>query len=120
MSENKRHDQRLVGQATAFIELMGASIGAPDRSPIIICNSLDISRGGLRVCVDTFIEPGTILHLGLELAGQDRPLYVVAEVKWARRTSTRDGYWIGFELLESDGTDLAHWQSLLEKLTPAT
>ena len=60
MSENKRHYQRLVGQATAFIELMGSTIDAPDRAPIIICNSLDISRGGLRVCVDTFIEPGTI------------------------------------------------------------
>ena len=120
MSENKRHYQRLVGQATAFIELMGSTIDAPDRAPIIICNSLDISRGGLRVCVDTFIEPGTILHLGLELAGLERPLYMVAEVKWARRTSAGDGYWIGFELLESDGTDLAVWQSLLEKLIGPT
>ena len=120
MSENKRHDERLAGQATAFIELMGASIDAPDRAPIIICNSVDISRGGLRVYVDTFIEPGTILHLGLQLPGQEHPLYVVAEVKWAQRTSARDGYWIGFALLESDGTDIAHWQSLVEKLTPTT
>jgi hypothetical protein len=117
MSEEKRLYQRVKGAATVFIELMGPSVDAPDRAPIIICDSLDVSRAGIRLCVDTFIEPGTILHLGLQPAGHEQPLYVVAEVRWAKRTDAGSDYTIGFELLESDGTDLERWQSLLEGLT---
>jgi hypothetical protein len=120
MSEEKRLYQRLQGDATAFIELMGASVDAPDRTPIIMCDSVDMSQAGIRVCVDTSIDPGTILHLGLLLVGQEKPLYVVAEVRWAKPTESGEGFYIGFELLQSDGTDLVQWQSLLKKYTEPT
>jgi hypothetical protein len=120
VSEEKRHYKRLRGSATAFIELMGPNVDAPDRAPIIICDSLDISPAGVRVCVDTFIEPGTILQLGLQLAGLDQTLYMVAEVRWAKPTESGEGYSIGFELMESDGTDLERWRSLLERHSDPT
>lgn len=120
MSGEKRHYKRLKGSATAFIELMGPNVDAPDGAPIIICDSLDISQAGVRVCVDTFIEPGTILQLGLQLAGIDQTLYMVGEVRWAKRTDSGEGYSIGFELMESDGTDIHKWRSLLERHSALT
>jgi hypothetical protein len=120
MSEEKRRYKRLQGDATAFIELMGPSVDAPEGAPIIMCDSVDMSQGGVRVCIDTHIDPGTILHLGLQLVGQEKPLYVVAAVRWAQQTEAGEDYYIGFELLESDGTDLELWRSLLQKYTDAT
>ena len=71
---DKRLRKRLPGKATVFIDLLPAAGSAPGEAPVIICNSLDVSAHGLRVCVDLDIEAGTILHLGLELPEMERTL----------------------------------------------
>jgi len=119
-NSDKRLRKRLPGKATVFIDLLPAAGSTPGTTPVVICNSLDISTHGLRVCVDLDIEAGTILQLGLELPEMGRTLYLVGEVRWSQPAADNHGYWIGFQLIESDGTDIQNWISLLDDVTQLT
>ncbi len=110
----KRAHPRFPQTATAFIEFYGSGNSQPGLAPIVVCNSLDISREGVRVSIDQFIDTGTILQLGLELPAADAPLYFAAEVCWCRNLGKFEGYQAGFRLLDSDGTDLEQWRVLVE------
>lgn len=116
---DKRSLARLAGKATVFMEWPPAAEFPTSAPSILVCNSMDFSALGLRVCVDTAIDAGSILQLGLQLPASQHTLYVVGEVRWCHYHEAERVYWVGFELLESDGTDIATWTALLKKLTAA-
>ena len=111
---DKREQARLDEHSTVFIETLAASEQNPQQESILICNSVEISPNGVRVCVDDELEAGAILRLGIELPDLEQPLYVVGEVRWCKPARKLDrGYYVGFKLLESDGTDYEIWYKLL-------
>ena len=116
MSAEQRTHRRLAERSTIFIETQAASDQHTQQDTIVICSSIEVSARGLRVGVDEAIEPGTILQLGVQLPELATPLYLVGEVRWNAPDLERDnGYVVGFELLESAGTDYEIWCSLLEE-----
>lgn len=117
---DKRKHVRLEGRGTAFIELLSAAVDKPGQAPILVCKSVDISRTGLRVCLDEPIEERSILQLGMDLPELEHTLYLIGEVRWSRPTDDGDGYWVGFELIESDETNIDEWYALVDALLSTT
>jgi Tfp pilus assembly protein PilZ len=116
--KDQRQHQRLDERSTIFIEVLAGGEHSAQQESILICNSLEISSGGLRVCVDDEFETGAILQLGIELPELEDPLYVVGEVRWCSPAPKNNpGYLVGFKLLESDGTDYEIWSKLLEEMS---
>jgi len=115
--EENRTQPRLDERSTIFIETRAASEPGRQQESILICNSVEISASGVRVCVDDEFEPGAILQLGIELPELEQPLYVVGEVRWCQPVNKPDvGYYVGFKLLESDGTDFEIWTELVQEM----
>ncbi|MCZ6830796.1 MAG: PilZ domain-containing protein [Gammaproteobacteria bacterium] len=113
----KREQPRLDEHSTIFIETLAASENSSQQESILICNSLEISASGVRVCVDDELETGALLRLGIELAELERPLYMVGEVRWCKPAQRPEqGYHVGFKLLESDGTDYEIWKKLVQEM----
>jgi Tfp pilus assembly protein PilZ len=116
--KDQRQHRRLDERSTIFIEVLAGREHSSQQESILICNSIEISAGGLRVCVDEKFESGAILQLGIELPELEEPLYVVGEVRWCKPAPQPDiGYYVGFKLLESDGTDYEIWNKLLQEMT---
>ena len=115
--KDKREQARVDEHSTVFIETLAASEQSPQQESILICNSVEISPDGVRVCVDDELEVGAILQLGIELPELEQPLYVVGEVRWCKPSRKKDrGYYVGFKLLESDGTDYEIWYQLVQEM----
>jgi hypothetical protein len=115
--KDKRAQPRLEEHSTIFIETLAASDTHSQQEAIVICNSLEISASGIRVWVDNELEAGAILQLGIELPELEQPLYVVGEVRWCKPApESKNGYYAGFKLLESDGTDYEIWRQLIGEM----
>ena len=116
--KQQRRQPRLDEHCTIFIEVIASSEPGTEQESILICNSIEISAGGVRVCVDEEFESGAVLQLGIELPDLEEPLYVVGEVRWCKPAPQPDlGFYVGFKLLDSSGTDYEIWNKLLEELT---
>lgn len=110
MSVEKRQWHRLEEQSAIFIETLSSGDQPQYPTEIVICSSVEVSATGVRVCVDDALEPGSILQLGVQLHGMQQPLYLVGEVRWCAADPQRSGsHYVGFELIESDGTDYLAW-----------
>ena len=116
--KEQRRQPRLDERSTIFIEVLASSDPGTAQESILICNSIEISAGGVRVCVDEEFESGAILQLGIELPDLEEPIYVVGEVRWCKPAPPPDqGYNVGFKLLDGSGTDYEIWNQLLKELT---
>ena len=73
---------------------------------------------GLKVTLDEPISLGLVLQLGIDLAYPKQRIHIVGEVMWCRPQSEEEGggYALGFELIESDGTDIEDWKKFLATL----
>jgi hypothetical protein len=117
MSVEKRQWHRLEEQSTIFIEILSSGDEPQQQTEIVICSSVEVSPTGVRVCVDDALEPGSILQLGVQLHGAQQPLYLVGEVRWCAADPKRSGsYYVGFELIESDGTDYLAWNEMVSAI----
>lgn len=109
--DERRTETRLDDRATIFIERLAAEYDQSRPASIVICRSVDISANGLQVRMDQPVPIGAILRLCAQFTDNRRSLYLVGEVKWLREE--RGSYCIGFNLFESDQTDIIAWKELI-------
>ncbi len=117
LPEDERASARFEKDCTIFVELESASENNPE-SKIVICNSLDLSAGGLQLVLDRSIPKGNILRLCLDIKGRDL-IFVVAQVMWLKRNDETKDFNFGLMLLNSEGTDFDHWQLAISEIFPA-
>ncbi len=114
MSDDKRRYLRLPAQSTVFIESVSAGLSQLESSTVVICETLDVSRRGLRVNLDHPLTEAAVLHLGINLPGLSQALYLACEVVWCQPLATRSGTWqAGLKLIDAAQSDIDHWQLLL-------
>lgn len=120
MSENRKH-LRLPVASTTFIELESPALKENSRGTVVKCKTLNVSRGGLLVILDREVPIGAILQIGVDLADDNEPtLYLSAEVRWCTRAEEsgmrRDGWYAGFQVLNSEGSDVERWTRLIKSM----
>ena len=117
---NTSRDRRFVRlpvESRVFIEIESPPPGSLGPGNVARCETLDVSRAGLRVRIAEAITVGAILQIGIELPGKDEPFYLVGQVRWRMRDKSVPGSWIvGFEILHSQGSDIELWEAALEVL----
>ena len=111
--QNNRAETRLDLEETIFIEIIASD--SRSEGSVIMCNSLDLSANGLQVILDEEISLGSILRLCIDLPTTD-PIFLVGEVKWIRPDEAAGAYRIGFELFESEDTDIQRWKEMVADL----
>ncbi len=123
MTKTERKHTRLPILSVTFIELESPRMGENDSGTVVRCNSLNVSRGGLKVELEEEITVGALLQLGVELPNAEEPLYLVGEVRWCRPAEDAEdaedaeGAWMaGFQLMNAINSDIKHWEELVEQL----
>jgi hypothetical protein len=110
-ADDRRSESRLDDRATIFVERLAAEYDQSRPASIVICRSVDISANGLQVRMDQPVPVGAILRLCAQFADNRKSLYLVGEVKWLREE--RGSWCIGFNLFESEQTDILAWKQLI-------
>ena len=107
MPQEKRQHLRLPVESRIFIELVSPRVGSAESGTVAMCNTLDISRGGLRVSLDQELTVGAILQIGVQLADADDTLYLAGEVRWCRpMQESQQGWSAGFKLMNAVDSNL--------------
>ena len=106
--QDKRSELRLQEEIAVFVEYESS----PDNKGKISFNhTQDISANGLQVISDKSLPLNSIHQICIEVGSEK--FYLVAEVVWLRDT---DGHCaIGFQLLDSHGTDIGSWKEYICK-----
>ncbi|MEM1141128.1 MAG: PilZ domain-containing protein [Pseudomonadota bacterium] len=112
---NRRRNLRLPIETRVFIELESPPPGSLSPGKVARCETLEVSRSGLRVRLDEGVSVGAILQIGVELPGKDEPFYLVGQVRWRMQDKEQAGAWIaGFEILNALGSDVEQWEAALQ------
>ena len=115
MDQNKRDYVRIEMTSKVFIEVAAAT--DESASELRECKVLDVSYGGFRVVRDIALTEGAILSISAELPAFPDPFYMAAEVAWCiPRERSSQGWFAGFELLNSKDTDINSWREVLEHI----
>jgi hypothetical protein len=117
MPEDKRQHLRLPAASKVFIELVATPAGSSEPGTVALCNTLDISRGGLRLSLDQELTVGAILQIGVQLSDADDVLYLAGEVRWCRPLQeSQHGWCAGFKLMNAGDSDIDSWIALLSNM----
>ncbi|MFK7828215.1 MAG: PilZ domain-containing protein [Congregibacter sp.] len=112
--ENRRFF-RLPVETRVFVEIESPAPGSLGPGRVSRCETLEVSRGGLRARINEAVSVGAILQIGVELPGKDEPFYLVGQVRWRMQDEIDASLWlIGFEILNAMGSDIEQWESTLE------
>ncbi|MEE4279741.1 MAG: PilZ domain-containing protein [Halieaceae bacterium] len=124
MSSDKRRFLRLPVESRVFIELESPPPGSIGPGKVARCDTLEVSKAGLRARIAEPVTVGAILQIGVELPGETEPFYLVGQVRWRMRDKEVPDAWLaGFEILNAQGSDIEHWENALqvmdERVPPA-
>ncbi|MEO1078491.1 MAG: PilZ domain-containing protein [Pseudomonadota bacterium] len=112
---DKRRFLRLPVESRVFIEIESPQPGTLGPGKVARCETLEVSRAGLRARLTEAVTVGAILQIGVELPGKDEPFYLVGQVRWRMRDKEVAGSWqAGFEILNAYGSDIEHWEAALQ------
>jgi Tfp pilus assembly protein PilZ len=119
MSDKRKH-LRLPVESRTFIELESPRVGHAGSGTVVLCKTLNVSRGGLLVVLEEEIPVGAILQIGVDLPGAGDTLYLAGEVRWCmpnEDTADDDHPWCaGFQILNADATDNQRWIEVMKKM----
>jgi len=81
---------------------------------MIMCKSLNVSRGGLQVILEEELTVGTILQIGVELPGEKDKLHLAATVRWCLPSMNEQNPWMArFQILNANDSDIERWVTLI-------
>lgn len=109
--DERRAEDREDVHAAVFLEVESPEPGSGERPTVILCRILDVSPNGMKIRIDRELPEGAILRLCADFGEERLPLEVVGEVRWIREEN--DYFEAGFNLFESDYTDIASWRKLV-------
>ena len=114
MSRDLRRHIRMFLDAGVFVELDSGAAGDGAGRQIVLCKTLDVSYGGLKVSLGKALLTGAILQIGIEFPGIEEALHLVVEVKWCRENGDPDTGWCaGLQVIDSGDTDIEQWRELM-------
>lgn len=109
MCNELRQEARLPRSEMLFLEVH-SSFDSALECKILICSSADVSANGVRAHIDESLPLNAIYQLCVQLDDGFRRLYLAAQVKWLKSDEQDSGYYVGLEILDSDGSDVDKWK----------
>ena len=115
-TDRRKHERIEVVQAI-FIEVVGKGSRSEADNPIIRCETVDVSVGGLKILVPEEIVTGSRLNLAVPMDDWKENLELVGEAMWCRLAEGKPGYWVGLELKDSSREDMERWFKVVHTLS---
>ncbi|CAA0116926.1 Uncharacterised protein [BD1-7 clade bacterium] len=109
-NNQKRQESRLDQRETIFIETQSAYRGEPGNYKMLVCESVDVSANGIRAYIDEPVPEQAIFQMCVEIHETNQRLYLAVQVRWIRDDESGQGYQVGFQIFESDDTDVQAWK----------
>ena len=114
-SENKRTLKRKSKREDVFIEVMKEESDGEYVNKIIRCETVDLSKLGLKLYVSESIVAGTIMDICVRFSsGQE--FFLTVELRWIRPLEDKGWYFAGFEIYEGENTDYLRWEQCVNDL----
>ncbi|GEM_PF-2442975 len=115
LRERRRQERYEVVQAI-FIEVVHPGNHRESDNEILRCETVDVSKQGLRIFSSEPIEPGTPLNIAVPQEGWIENLELSGESRWVTEAEGREGYWVGLELQDTSRDNMAKWFIIVSKL----
>ena len=115
---NRRQYERIEVVQAIFIEVVGRGSRKESENPILRCETVDISVGGLKVFVPDDIAAGSELNLAVPMDDWKENLELQGRAKWSRPADDRPGYWVGLELHDASRDEMERWCQIAHSLAP--
>ena len=115
-SERRQHPRIQVERAI-LIEVVRRGSRTEADNPIIRCETVDVSVGGLKIRVPEPIPAGSVLNIAAPSDDWKENLELVGEAMWVREAENRNGYWVGLALKDSSREDMEKWFRVVHRLS---
>ena len=117
MTIEKRRHPRIHFKGTVFVELNSPGGSQDAMEDIRLCETLDISAGGLALSIYEQLTVDTILPIGVELYEEEDILHLTGRVAWCLPDpDTADLWRAGFEILNSNDSDIQAWRAVINAM----
>ncbi len=115
-TDRRKHERVEIVRAI-FIEVVNKGGRSEADNPIIRCETVDVSVGGLKIFVTEEIVKGSRLNLAVPLDDWKENLELVGEAMWIKPAEGKPGYWVGLELKDSSREDMEKWFKVVHTLS---
>ena len=113
---NQRLEARILSEVTIFVETYSSPTGEAISPNIVISKTLDLSANGLQVVMDHALPLGSILEICIDFGLQQPRYHLIGEVRWVRKAPGSLLFLTGFQLLDSEGTQIEEWKKRIVEL----
>lgn len=116
MTIERRKHARVSVERAIYIELVRPGFRRESENPILRCETVDVSVGGLLLRVPQPIPDGCMLNIAAPLGDWTEELHLSGQAKWSRPVEDGDDYWVGLELKDTTREDMLKWHSVIQRL----
>ena len=99
-----------------YIEVVRPGFRRESENPILRCETIDVSVGGLVVRVPQPIPDHATLTIAAPMDDWTEELQLEGQAKWSKPAAEGDGYWVGLELNDSSAADMRRWFEVVKRL----
>lgn len=116
-TDRRKHERIDVVQAI-YIEVVSRGSRSESENIILMCETVDISVGGLRLRVPESIPSGSTLNIAVPMDEWKENLELVGEAMWVKPADDGQGFWVGLELKDSSRDSMEQWFKVVHTLQP--
>lgn len=116
-SERRKYPRINIERAI-YVEVVRRGSLTEADNPIIRCETLDVSVGGLRIWVPEQIAQGSVLNIAAPMEDWKENLELAGEAKWCRPVDDGSGYWVGLDLKDTTRDNMERWCKVVHQLAP--
>ncbi len=113
---DRRKHERFDFARVIYVEVVAGGGRTEADNPILRCESVDVSVGGLRIWVPESIPQGATLNLAVPMDDWKNNLELVARAVWTRPCDSPAGFWVGLELEDAEREDMERWFKVVHSL----
>ena len=115
-SNNRRKHERFSIEKAIYLEVVGRNSRSEADNMIFLCNTLDISLGGLRIWVQEPVAEGSVVNIAVPEDEWKENLELVGRVMWSKEAIETPGYWLGLELEDTTHENMERWFEVVQQL----
>lgn len=113
---NRRKHPRFSVERAIYLEVVGRESRSEADNTIFLCNTLDISVGGLRIWVQEPVAEGSKVNIAVPEDEWKENLELAGKVMWSKEADDKPGFWLGLELEDTTHENMERWFKVVQRL----
>lgn len=105
----RRAIHRWLRRESASVQVMQPASDGSYSPRVLAVQTADVSLRGMRLLANQALEAGYFFDVCVELRGHPQRFLLTGEIRWCRPLAAGEGFEIGLEIHEGEGTDYQYW-----------